>query len=61
MKPQTVIGKANELVVQHGKEYAIKYFQDKIDEMGKPKDFGELCKQSGWVTAIKHIKGEIGS
>lgn len=59
MKPQTVIGKAKELIAQGGKEYAIKHFQDKLDEMGEPKDFGELCKQSGFLTAIKYIKGEI--
>lgn len=55
MKAKTVIGKANELVAEHGKEYAIKYFQDKIDEMGNPKDTVELFRHCGWVTAIKHI------
>jgi len=47
MKAKTVIGKANELVAEHGKEYAIRYFQDKIDEMGMPKDMVEI--QTLWV------------
>lgn len=59
MRPKSVIGKANELVEQHGKDHAIKYFQEKIDEMGEPKNFEQLCKISGWLTAISHIKGEI--
>ncbi len=48
MSSKTVIGKARELVEVHGEEYAIKYFQDKIDEMGQPKDFGDFCRKTGW-------------
>lgn len=56
---KTVITTANELIEKYGKDYAIRYFQDKIDDMGNPKDFSELCKQSGWETAIKYIKDKI--
>jgi hypothetical protein len=56
---KTVISHANELVAEHGKEYAIAEFQKLIDELGEPKDFGELCKLSGYETAIEHIKGNI--
>lgn len=55
-KPQTVIGKAKELIASHGKEYAIKYFQDKIDAIGEPKNFQEVCNISGNKTAIEFIK-----
>lgn len=61
MKSLTVIGKANELMEEHGKEHAIKYFQDKIDKMGEPTSFADVCQKSGWTVAIKHIKGEISN
>lgn len=52
----SVIKRANELVEDYGKEYAIKHFQDKITAMGEPKNFEELCRKSGWEIAIEHIK-----
>ena len=56
---QTIIGKAKELIESVGKDEAIKFFEDKISKLGKPKDFEELCIMSGWETAIDFIKGEI--
>jgi len=56
---KTVISKAKELVEEFGDDYAIKYFQDKIDNIGIPKDFEEICKLSGFETAINYIKGNI--
>ena len=54
----TVIHKANELISEQGKEAAIKYFQDKIDDLGKSRDFSELCKISGFETAIDYINSD---
>lgn len=59
MKIQSVISKAKELVEEFGDDYAIKYFQDKIDYIGIPKNFEEICKLSGFETAINYIKGDI--
>ena len=57
MKPIiTVTDKAKQLIQEFGHEHAIKYFQDKIDELGKPQNFDEVCRQSGWMTAIDYIK-----
>lgn len=56
----TVIAKANELVETVGKEKAIEYFEEKLKALGKPKNFEEICKQSGYEVAIRHIKGELG-
>jgi len=56
---QTVIGKAKELIESVGKDEAIKFFEDRIKKLGKPKDFEELCMLSGWETAIDFIKGKI--
>lgn len=60
MKPKliTVIDKANNLLEEQGELLALKYFQDKIEKMGTPKDFEELCKKSGWITAINYIKSK---
>lgn len=54
----TVIGKADELVAEVGKEKAIEFFENKIKELGEDKDFQTLCKKSGYETALMHIKGE---
>ena len=56
---RTVIKKAKELIQEVGEEGAIKYFQDKLDEMGEPKNFEDTCVQSGWEVAIEYIKGNI--
>lgn len=56
---KTVITKAKELIKEVGEEQAIKYFQDKIDLLGEPKNFEELCVQGGWEIAIEYIKGNI--
>lgn len=53
---KTVISKAKELIQEQGKSCAIQYFQEKIDKMGEPKDFAQLCQQSGWETAINFIE-----
>lgn len=55
----TVIDKANALVEEHGKEFALTHFKNKIIEMGEPTTFEQICQKSGWLIAIKHINGEI--
>jgi hypothetical protein len=59
MKPQTVIDKAKELLNELGKENAINFFQKRIDEIGKPKDFQDLSNISGYETAIEYLKKQI--
>ena len=56
MKPQTVIGKAIELIEIHGEVYAILFSQNKIEELGEIKNFEQVCKLSGFQTAIEYIK-----
>jgi hypothetical protein len=56
---QTVIGKAKELIEEVGTEKAIAFFQKRIDDIGKPKNFQEVCNISGNETAIDFIKGNI--
>lgn len=56
---KTVIDKARELVETEGKEAAIKFFEDRINSLSPPKDFGEVCKIAGAKTAIQWINGEI--
>tara|TARA_R110000772_G_scaffold3193_5_gene11559 strand:+ start:5352 stop:6185 length:834 start_codon:yes stop_codon:yes gene_type:complete len=55
----TIIGKAKELVEQHGEEYAIEFFENRINEIGDPKSFQDVCNISGNETAIQWIKGKI--
>ena len=56
----TVIDKAIELVKKHGKEYAIKYFEDRIiDQKQQYKGFELLCQISGSETAIRYIKERL--
>lgn len=57
--PITVIDHANDLIEKHGKEYAIADFKKKIEELGKPKNFMEVCKLSGYKTAIEYINGKF--
>jgi len=56
---QTVIGKAKELIEEVGNEKAIAFFQKRIDDIGKPKNFQDVCNISGNETAIDFIKGNI--
>jgi hypothetical protein len=56
---KTIIKYAKELVAEKGEEIAIKIFENRIKRLGKPKNFEEICKVSGWETAIQYIKGEI--
>ena len=56
---KTVIEYAKELIGSVGVEEAIKVFEKRIEELGQPKNFKEVCKLSGWETAIQFIKGEI--
>lgn len=58
---KTIIKYANELVDKLGKEEAIKVFEERIKNIGEPKNFDEICKISSWETAILHIKGEINN
>lgn len=51
----TIIGKAKELLQTHGKEYAIKFFQDRIEQIGTPKNFDDVCAISGNETAIEWL------
>ena len=56
---QTVIGKAKELIEELGTEKAIAFFQKRIDDIGEPKNFQDICNISGNETAIDFIKGKI--
>ena len=55
----SVITKAKELIETFGKEDAIKMLEKKIEELGEPKNFEEICKLSGLETALNYVKGEI--
>lgn len=57
---KTVICKPKELMTEVGNEKAIEYFQKRIDEIGKPKNFQEVCNISGLETAIAFIENKIG-
>lgn len=56
---QTVISKAKELIEEVGTEKAIAFFQKRIDDIGEPENFQDICKISGNETAIDFIKGNI--
>ena len=56
---QTVISKAKELIEEVGTEKAIAFFQKRIDDIGEPKNFQDICNISGNETAIDFIKGKI--
>ncbi len=54
----TVIDKANELIQTVGKEKAIEFFQIRIDEIGTPNFFQDVCNISGNEIAINYIKSK---
>jgi hypothetical protein len=56
---QTVISKAKELMEEVGTEKAIAFFQERIDLIGEPKNFQDVCNISGNETAIDFINGKI--
>jgi hypothetical protein len=56
---QTVISKAKELIEEVGTEKAIAFFQKRIDDIGIPKNFQDVCNIAGNETAIDFIKGNI--
>lgn len=56
---KSIITQATELIETVGEENAIKFFEEKIITLGKPKNFDEICKLSGYETAIQFIKGEL--
>lgn len=56
---QTIISKAKELIKELGTEKAIAFFQKRIDKIGEPKNFQDICDISGNETAIEFIKGNI--
>lgn len=56
---QTVIGKAKQLIEEIGTEKAIDFFQKRIDDIGEPKNFQDICNINGNKTAINFIKGKI--
>ncbi len=57
-EPITVIGKAKQLIENHGKDFAIKFFQDRIEAIGEPKNFQDICNISGNKTAIDFINNQ---
>ena len=57
--PQTIIGKAKELVKEVGTEKAIAFFQKRIDDIGNPKNFQDICNISGNEIAIDFINGKF--
>ena len=56
---QTIIYKAKEMIKEVGTEKAIDFFQKRIDDIGKPKNFQDVCNISGNETVIDFIKGNI--
>lgn len=56
----TVIDKAKELLEKEGKGKAIAFFEERIKDIGNPKNFQEVCNIAGNKTAIKWIKDQIG-
>jgi hypothetical protein len=55
----TVIDKAKELIKEVGTEKAIAFFQKRIDDIGEPKNFQDICNISGNETAIDFIKSKM--
>lgn len=51
----TVIAYAKDLIETKGKEEALNIFKKRIEDLGKPKNFAEICKLSGWEIAIEFI------
>jgi len=52
----TVIDKAIELVLEIGKDEAIKYFKNRIVV---PKNFQDICNNAGNETAIRYINEKL--
>lgn len=50
---------SKELIESVGKEEAIAFFKKRIEEIGKPKNFQDVCNISGNETAIAYIKDKI--
>ena len=55
----SIITRAKELINSFGKEETIIYFEKEIEKLGEPKSFEDMCKLSGFETAIKYIKEEL--
>lgn len=55
-KPLSIVGKARLLVESHGKEYAINFYKNKIEELGAPKNFEDVCTLAGYETAIEWLE-----
>ena len=53
---QSVIGKAKELLQTHGKEYALKFFNDKIQQITPAQNFEDTCIIAGYETAIEWLE-----
>lgn len=58
---KTIIDKAIELIEELGHEKAIEFFQKRIDEIGLPRNFQDICNISGNETAIDYIKGKFNN
>lgn len=52
---KSIINKAKELIDSVGKEEAVKVFEKKIEELGEPKNFEEICKLSGCTEPLYFI------
>ena len=55
-KVKTIYSEALRLKEELGKEKAIEFFENKIKGYGEPKNFADICKISGYETAIEIIK-----
>lgn len=55
----TIFKQAKELRESLGEEKAIEYYQKQLDELGEPKNFPEVCKQSALLTAIDVVMGKF--
>lgn len=56
---KTIFKQAKELKEELGEEKAIAFYQKQLEELGTPKNFSEVCKQSALETAIDVIKGKF--
>ena len=55
---RSVITKAKELITELGHEEAIKFFENRIKEIGDSEEFSDICKISGCEVAIDFIKAD---
>ena len=55
-KPMTRYQYAKELVIEHGVDYAIEFFEERVKSKENHKTFQELCDWSGDKTVLESLK-----